>query len=114
MESHSYYNKILKEFIEDCKNQYGNIYGVDNTYKPQDFINEYVLHNNDRANELIKILSNGGEDKAYSKDLKLGLIDILKDELNKYKKILDNTMDISGGRGGSGRYKKSSKTKKNI
>jgi hypothetical protein len=50
--------------------------------------------------------------QAKKEDLKEGLIDILEDELNKYKESLDNRMDISGGRGGS-RYKKS-KSKKNI
>jgi hypothetical protein len=115
MKQYKYYNNLLKEFIEDCKNQYGNIYSVYNTYEPQAFIKEYVLQNNDRANELIKKLSVSNNETE--EDLKEGLIDILEDELNKYKESLDNRMDISGGsggRGGSSRYKKSSKSKKNI
>ena len=117
MKSHKYYNDLLEEFIEDCKNQYGPIYSLNNTYNPQDFIKDYVLQNNDRANELINILSNNSREKK--EDLKGGLIDMLEDELNNYKESLDNRMDISGGsgrRGGSSRYKKSSKSKskKNI
>jgi hypothetical protein len=117
MKSHKYYNDLLEELFNDCKNQYGPIYSLNNTYNPQDFIKDYVLQNNDRANELINILSNNSREKK--EDLKGGLIDILTDELNKYKESLDNRMDISGGsgrRGGSSRYKKSSKSKskKNI
>jgi len=124
MKPHSYYNNLLEEFIEDCKNQYGPIYNEDKTIDIKYFIKWYVLQNNDRANELIKELSNDSREKK--EDLKGGLIDILTDELNKYKESLDNykesldnRMDISGGsggRGGGGRYKKSSKSKskKNI
>jgi hypothetical protein len=117
MESHSYYNNLLEELFNDCKIQYGNIYNEDKTIDIKYFIKWYVLQNNDRANELIKELSNDSREKK--KDLKGGLINMLEDELNKYKKSLDNRMDISGGsggRGGSSRYKKSSKSKskKNI
>jgi hypothetical protein len=111
MKSHKYYNDLLEEFIEDCKNQYGPIYSLNNTYNPQNFIKDYVLQNNDRANELIKELSSNSREKK--EDLNGGLIDILTDELNQYKESLDNRMDIRGGRGGSNRYKKS-KSKKNI
>jgi hypothetical protein len=120
MKSHKYYNDLLEELFNDCKIQYGNIYNEDKTIDIKYFITYYVLQNNYRANELINILSNNSREKK--EDLKEGLIDILTDELNKYKESLDNRMDISGGsggrggRGGSSRYKKSSKSKskKNI
>ena len=114
MKSHKYYNDLLEEFIEDCKNQYEPIYNQDKTIDIKYLIKWYVLQNNDRANELIKELSNDSREKK--KDLKGGLIDIIEDELNQYKESLDNRMDIRGGRGGNSRYKKSSKSKskKNI
>lgn len=114
MKPHSHYNNLLEEFLNDCKIQYGSVYYyTDNTYNPQDFIKWYVLKNNYRANQLINELSSNSRENK--ENLREGLIDILTGELNEYKKILDNRMDISGGRGGSGRYKKSkSKSKKNI
>jgi hypothetical protein len=121
MKPHSHYNNLLKKLFDDCKDQYGNVYYyTDNTYNPQDFIEDYVLKNNYRANQLINELSSNSRENK--ENLREGLIDILTGELNEYKKSLDNykksldnRMDISGGIGGSGRYKKSkSKSKKNI
>ena len=63
MESHSYYNNLLEELFNDCKIQYGNIYNEDKTIDIKYFIKWYVLQNNDRANELIKELSNDSREK---------------------------------------------------
>jgi hypothetical protein len=112
MESHSYYNDLLEELFNDCKIQYGNAYShsVDKNIDIKYFIKEYVLQNNYKANKLIKELSVSNNETE--EDLREGLINMLEDELRKYlNETLKNEMDISGGRGGSGRYKKSSKTK---
>jgi hypothetical protein len=112
MKSHKYYNDLLEEFFNDCKIQYGNvyIYSVDKNIDIKSFIKEYVLQNNDRANKLINELSVSNNETK--ENLREGLINMLEEELRKYlNKTLKNEMDISGGRGGSGRYKKSSKSK---
>lgn len=112
MKSHKYYNDLLEELFKDCKNQYGNvyIYSVDKNIDIKNFIKDYVLHNNYRANELIKELSVSNNETK--ENLREGLINMLEDELRNYlNKTLKNEMDISGGRGGSSRYKKSTKSK---
>ena len=116
MKPYSYYNDLLKKLFDDCKNQYGAVYShsVDKNIDIKKFIEDYVLQNNDRANQLIDILSNSRENKE---DLREGLINMLEGELRNYlNETLKNEMDIRGGRGCSGRYKKSSKSKskKNI
>jgi hypothetical protein len=117
MKPHSHYNNLLKKLFDDCKDQYGNVYShsVDKNIDIKNFIEDYVLQNNYRANQLIDILSSNSRENK--EDLREGLINMLEDELRRYlNKTLKNEMDISGGRRGSGRYKKSSKSKstKNI
>jgi hypothetical protein len=115
MKSHKYYNDLLEELFNDCKNQYGNAYShsVDKNIDIKYFIKNYVLQNNDRANELINELSVSKYETE--EDLREGLINMLEGELRNYlNETLKNEMDIRGGRGCSGRYKKSSKSKKNI
>jgi hypothetical protein len=113
MKPHKYYNDLLEEFFNDCKNQYGSAYShsVDKNIDIKYFINFYLLQNNDRANELINKLSVSNNETQ--EDLREGLINMLEDELQRYlNKTLKNEMDISGGRrGGGGSYKKSSKSK---
>lgn len=82
----------LGNLMEESKKMYKSIHNYEREYKPTEFVEDYIFtKKNSITKSYIDILLQNDKNAINS------LKDIVTDEITKYKKELDNNMDMNGG-----------------